>query len=251
MVNNRRYEERRRDRERRVRQMERARQRRRLAGRAVSRGKMSAHVNLFDVPDHQFKLSYRFSKENVHRITAILMPFLVRVNEKGNPLTPSNQVATALLQLSGACFQRITGMAAGGLSQTCARRTTKRVVEALFTLRDEWIKFPTTAQMDETAGEMFEQFKLPNFFAGVDGCQVRFQKKPRGCPPRQDLQLYWCRKQFYSLNVQFVSNHEYIYSVDAQWFGSAHDARIWKRSVAKVMVEDITSGHIIAGDSAL
>ena len=230
--------------------MQRHLQQMQLVGQVVNRGKVTANIELFNVSDRQFKLCYRFSKVNVVRITRILMPYLVRNHDKGSPLSVRNQVAVALLQLIGACFQRITGMAAGGISQTCARLTTKRVVEALFAIREQWIKFPTPAEMEKTAGEMFDQFKLANFFAGVDGCQVRFQKKPRGCPPRQDLQLYWCRKQFYSLNVQFVSNHEYIYSVDAQWFGSAHDARIWKRSVAKVMVEDITSGHIIAGDSA-
>lgn len=240
---------RRRDRARRIQQILRYQQQMQLYGPVV-RGKMSSSLELFGVSDRQFKLTYRFSKANVMKITRILMPFLVRENEKGNPLSPPNQVAVALLQLSGACFQRITGMAAGGLSQTCARLTTKRVVEALFAIQDSWIRFPSPAEMDETAEEMFDQFKVPNIFAGVDGCQIRFQKKLRGCPPRQDLQLYWCRKQFYSLNVQFVSNHKYIYSVDAQWYGSAHDARIWKRSVAKVMVEASTSGHIIAGDSA-
>ena len=220
--------------------------------RQRNRGKASSSINFMNMPDAQFKLHFRFTKDGVRRITNMLLPFLSRQNEKGSPLSPFNQVAIALLQLSGACFQRTTGLAAGGISQNCARVTTKAVVHALFALRTEWIKFPAPADRDATAMKMLEDYGLPNFFAGVDGCHVRFQIHPRGCPPGQIIQNYWCRKQFYSLNVQFISNHKFIYSVDAQWFGSAHDSRVFKRSIGKVIVEQIesSSGHLIAGDSA-
>lgn len=220
--------------------------------RRQNRGKATSGINFLNMSDAQFKLHFRFTKVGVRRITNMLLPFLMRNNEKGNPLSPFNQVCIALLQLSGACFQRTTGLAAGGISQNCARMTTIAVVHALFGLRNQWIKFPAPAVRDATALKMFDQFGLPKLFAGVDGCHVRFQKQPRGCPPGQLIQNYWCRKQFYSLNVQFISNHKYIYSVDASWFGSAHDSRVFKRSVGKVTVEQIEheSGHLIAGDSA-
>ena len=42
-------------------------------------------------------------------------------NNRGKPLPPAEQVAVALLQLSGGSFQRVAGLACGQLSQNCAR----------------------------------------------------------------------------------------------------------------------------------
>ena len=42
-------------------------------------------------------------------IARVLDADLRRVNRRGFPLSPRDMVAVALLQLSGACFQRTTG----------------------------------------------------------------------------------------------------------------------------------------------
>ena len=46
---------------------------------------------------------------------------LARANNRGKPLPPAEQVAVALVQLSGGSFQRVAGLACGQLSQNCAR----------------------------------------------------------------------------------------------------------------------------------
>ena len=88
-------------------------------------------MNLFDLTDVAFKLHCRFDKITVVRIAHILDRYLRRENMRGSPLSPRNQVAVALLQLSGGSFQRITGLAAGGLSQNAAQVAAIRVVDAL------------------------------------------------------------------------------------------------------------------------
>ena len=201
------------------------------------------------MPTRQFKTHFRFSKLNVKRISALLNPYLSRRNNRGCPLSVDSQVCIALEQLGCAAFQRTTGLS-GGVSQSCARTNTLRVVNALFSIRRNWIRFPSHNEMRLTAQFNLNKFGLKDFFAGVDGCLMRFQKCPRGIPPRQNSQLYWCRKQFYALNVQIVSNNTYIYSVDCGWFGRAHDSRVWNRSQAKQEIETNTGQYLICGDSA-
>jgi hypothetical protein len=94
---------------------------------------------------------------------------------------------------------------------------------------------------------MEAQFHLPRFALAVDGVHMRFQDKPRGLPRNHASQLYWCRKQCYSLNVQVcdvlapfvddnsqaVCNDTRICDIDCSWPGSVHDARVWTRSAVK------------------
>jgi len=58
------------------------------------------------------------------------------------------------------------------------------------------------------------------------------------------------RKQFYSINVQVIGDGSLlIRDLDIRWAGSTHDARIWRNSSAKVILEQQTQFQIV-GDSA-
>ena len=205
-------------------------------------------VDLFNLPDTAFKLHTRFSKLSVRRIAHFLRADLVRPNNRGLPLSPENQVAVALLQLSGGQFQRINGLAAGGLSQNASRENTLRVVNALIKHKEEWVRFPTPREQMVVAQRLYERFKLPGFVGGVDGCQIRWQKKIRGLRRGVDPQFYWCRKQFYSVNAQFVGSDELIFDYDIGFSGSTHDSRVWRGSQAKIWIESTV--YKLAGDSA-
>ena len=83
----------------------------------------------------------------------------------------------------------------------------------------------TSDQMEETCERMMTKFHLPRF--AVDGMMVRLPDAPRGLPPTMHKQLFWCRKQFYDLNVQVVGNDQFIYDIDCRWPGSTYDSRVW------------------------
>ena len=102
---------------------------------------------------------------------------------------------------------------------------------------------------DRVAREYFERFGIPKIAYGVDGMHAKFVGMPRDRPAHIPPQRFWNRKQCYSLSVQVISNSERICAVDVGWPGSAHDSRIWTRSLERLIVEADPS-HRICGDSA-
>ena len=126
------------------------------------------------------------------------------------------------------------------------------MVWALNEIRKDWILLPTLENNKETASNMKQRFHLKNFFGGIDGCQFPFQNAPRKVPPNHRQQDYWCRKHFYSLNVQIIANERFIFDVDCGWAGKVNDAKIWRRSLVKPQIEDSanTGKFMLAGDSA-
>ena len=108
---------------------------------------------------------------------------------------------------------------------------------------------PKNDEMEDTSQRMLNRFHLPRFAMAVDGMMVRFSEAPRGLPPDKDTQQFWCRKQFYALNVQVVANDEFIYDLDCGWPGQTHDARTWNRSEVKAYIEE-QRRFLIVGDSA-
>ena len=70
---------------------------------------------------------------------------------------------------------------------------------------------PDLAAMSDTARRIQQKFHLPGFAFGVDGCQVRFEEAPRRIPANKTKQMFWCRKQAYSINVQVIYLFSHFY----------------------------------------
>ena len=183
----------------------------------------------------------------MRRIVDLLEPDLVYDTNRGLPLSPELKVLIAMNHYGGGHFQRISGLC-GGVSQYAARQALVQVTDSLISKTNLFIFMPTVDQMEDTSQQMFQRFHLPRFGMAVDGVQVRFQDAPRRLPPDKHAQLFWCRKQFYSLNVQIVGNDRYFCDIDVSWPGSTHDARVWTRSQVKPFIEQ-QRRFLVAGDS--
>jgi len=197
--------------------------------------------------DPEFKRHFRFNKQTVERIADMLEEDLKFDTNRGDPLSPVQQVCVALHHFGGGQFQRVTGLC-GGISQNGARLALIRVTDALVKKRAEFIYMPGIEEMEETSQKIMERFKLPRFAMAVDGMMTRFEEAPRRLPIGKHKQLYWCRKQFYAVNTQVVANDWRICDLDAGWPGSTHDSRVWNRSQVKPYVEE-QRRFLIAGDS--
>ncbi len=114
------------------------------------------------------------------------------------------------------------------------------------------IAMPTTAEMRQSADDLQGRFKIPNCPLGVDGTHIRLCKMPSASdiPVGANPQDFYCRKNFYSLNVQLVGDNQMlIRNIETRWAGSTHDARVWRNSSAKEIME-AQQMFSIAGDSA-
>ena len=183
--------------------------------------------SLFDLSGKRFKKATRFRKRDVKQIANYLQEDLNFSNNRNHPYSPKDQVAIALMHLAGGHFQRINGLAAGGLSQNGSRVICMRVVEALVKKRGDWLFFPSVGEQRATAKRLHKRFGLKGFIGGVDGCHMRWQKQIRGLRPNVDPQVFWCRKNFYSINCQLVCNDKRIIDVDCAHSGTTHNAHVW------------------------
>jgi DDE superfamily endonuclease len=200
--------------------------------------------------DFDFKRHFRFSKDAVVFIADLLE--LERPTDRGLPLTPVQSVCLALNQYAGAHFTRVSAYC-GNVSYHGAWAAIDRVTDALCALKDVVIVMPTIEEMEMTSRRMCDKYHLPGFAYAVDGMFVRFDGAPRGIPEGPGFpnkQSFFTRKMFYGINTMVVANDKkLILGLDIDWHGSAHDARVWRESPVKEVVER-RRGYYLAGDSA-
>jgi hypothetical protein len=101
--------------------------------------------------DTEFKSHFRFDKESVNRLAGLLN--LGRKNNRRRPLTPVQQVCLALNFYAGGHFTRIAGLC-GGVSQKTAWLAIQRVTNQLCLLKAQYIRMPTTQEMEETTNRL-------------------------------------------------------------------------------------------------
>ena len=112
------------------------------------------------------------------------------------------------------------------------------MTDALIEVKDDWIKLPSVQTMDQSSRYISNTFGLRGFAVGIDGTHCTFDGAPENLPVGHNSQQYWNRKHDYSLNVQIVGGPDgLIYDVDARWYGSANDARVYAWSEVRRFLE--------------
>ena len=197
--------------------------------------------------DRDFIKHFRFSKESATRLTELLQDDLKYGTNRGLPVPPIQQVLIALNNFAGNNFQRISAWC-GEVTQPTARKCVIRVTDALVRRKPMFISMPDNEEMEDTSDRMLEKYKLPRFAYAVDGCHCVFTEAPRRIPENKTTQMFWSRKQCYSINVQVVGNDKLFYDLDVSWPGSTHDARVWNRSNVKRVIEE-QKRFLMAGDT--
>lgn len=131
----------------------------------------------------------------------------------------------ALLHLAGPQFQKTLGLCSE-MSQNGARQCLLHVLDVLLQIKDEYVFMPNRREMYNTSVELEDKFHLPGilckhmysyrcqgFYLGIDGCHMVFTQRPRGLPEAMDSNLFWCRKQKFSINCMvlgFFLNENYL-----------------------------------------
>ena len=125
------------------------------------------------------------------------------------------------------------------VGKTTVHEAFRDVVNALYDIRNDFIKLPVT--VDETAASIgtFEHLSmLPNIAGAIDGSHIKIRA------PRESAVDYFSRYQQQDVVVQAVVNGRKLFiDVAAGFPGSLHDARVLRNSS---MYQKAENGDILA-----
>ena len=110
--------------------------------------------------DRAFKSHYRFDKDSVRRLVGLL--HLGRQDDRGRPLSPTQQLCVALNFYGGGHYTRVAGLC-GGVSQPAAWNAIERVTNALLLLKGQFIRLPTDEEAAASAQRNFRKYRLPRY----------------------------------------------------------------------------------------
>lgn len=107
-----------------------------------------------------------------------------------------------------------------------------------------WIKFPCSEEeMDAHKRIWQRKFSMPSAIGAIDCTHILIQK------PQEHGDEYINRKGLASINVQATGDgNECFTSLNCEWAGSVHDARIWRNSEVQTILNENPAGAILLGD---
>ena len=168
------------------------------------------------------------------------------------PMTKRNHAIPATLQTlctlryyATGSFQKVSGDVIG-ISQSSVSRIVNKVSRAISGKAHRIIRFPRTREEQRrTIQGFYETTRFPNTIGCVDGSLIRIKS------PREDENVYVCRKGYHALNIQGICDYRRRFiSMVARWPGSCHDAFIWNYcGLNRDFENDNIEGHLL-GDSA-
>lgn len=133
-----------------------------------------------------------------------------------------------------------------GLHQTTVCKTIWFVAKKIAEKAKKWIKFPHNTESFEKEKNLWQKkFRFPSAIGAIDCTHVAIKR------PSQFRDEYVNRKGVTTFNVQATCNASEIFtSVDCRWAGSVHDARIWRNSQIRSLLDENQCGAILLGDEA-
>ncbi len=204
----------------------------------------------FTLSDKEFKQNFRFNKDSVRRL-ADLLQLRDRRSRRGRPLSAHQQLCLALHHFGSKNFIRSTANC-GKVSYSAAWYAINRVRNALVQIAPRFIRLPTDVEATATAERMLQKHGLPGFAYAIDGMIVFFDQKVKGIPRGAGLpnqQNFFTRKGRYGINTMIIANDQkLIHALDAEWHGAVHDARVWRLSLVRPLIE-ARPQFLLAGDS--
>lgn len=158
------------------------------------------------------------------------------------------QVAVGLYRFgtygNGAGVKNIAGKF--GINEGSVINFTSRLVDALCSVKNIWIKWPNYEERKSLSMELVDDF-LPKCIGFIDGSDV-----PLAEAPIEDKVYYWSRKKRYGIQFQIVCDkNKLIRDFFMGYPASVHDAKVFTSSpFGSNLTNKLTNGHFIIGDSA-
>lgn len=158
-----------------------------------------SHIDEFN--ESELRMRYRFGRESILFITNLVFDDLRRKSKRSHALCPLDQVLIALRFYASGSFLQVIGDTFG-VDKATVSRVVFSVTQALITHRDEFIKWPSNEELQEVKNAFFQRGGFPGVIGCIDGSHIRIQA------PHEYEKSYVNRKNYHSINVQAICNHE-------------------------------------------
>ncbi|XP_066585890.1 uncharacterized protein [Prorops nasuta] len=134
-----------------------------------------------------------------------------------------------------------------GVGNATVWRSTRRIVNALYSLVNIFIKWPSKEEAKETWQKVKERHGFPIVIGAIDGTHIKI------AAPKENHEAYINRKAYHSLQLQAVcdNNLKFLHCYCGE-VGSVHDMRVFSLSGFTDMLNEENfpdSSHLL-GDSA-
>ncbi|XP_062516381.1 uncharacterized protein LOC134191776 [Corticium candelabrum] len=121
-------------------------------------------------------------------------------------------------------YRTISHLFGIGRSTVCSivHSTCRAIVHCLMS---GYITFPTGEMLTDVVKGFSQSFNFPQCAGAIDGCHIPVS------PPALNHTDYYNRKGWYSVILQAVVDHKYLFrDINVGWPGSVHDARVLANS---------------------
>ena len=162
-------------------------------------------TTLLILPNNEFRQAFRMNKDTFSFVLSRIQDHRVFKNNSfinQQPVWVQLLVALERLGFDGNSCSVGKVARSLGIGNGTVILYTSRVIEALMSLHDEYISWPTREQKKVTSDYFEEHHGFKGCIGVVDGTFVNLCRKPT-----VDPETYWSRKKRYSMNVQIVCNH--------------------------------------------
>ena len=175
--------------------------------------------------DVQWKANFRVNKATYRYLCDALRGCLQKRNSIRAAITVEKWVAITLWRLgTNQEYRSLAHLFGVGTSSVCVivHEVYAAIVQCLM---DKYIRIPKGEQAVEVIKGFKEVWGFPQCFGAVDGSHIPVMA------PHGRATEYYNRKGFYSIVLQALVNHEYLFmNTYVGWPGSVHDARILSNS---------------------
>lgn len=175
---------------------------------------------MHEYSDEEFRKRFRLTKNSVIYLHSLIAKDLEpKVTLIGFTLSALDKILITLRYYASACFQLVAANFYGVAESTICR-IIPIVSEKIAASSPRFISMPTTNdELEQKKQEFYRVAFMPSIIGAIDGTLVKIQEVG-GAQNKTD---FFCRKQFYAINVQVISDaNAVIQDIVARWPGSNH-----------------------------
>ncbi|GFT92017.1 putative nuclease HARBI1 [Trichonephila clavipes] len=202
--------------------------------------------DLDELDEDDFRRRYRFYKGTIETLVKLLRTKLDPATGRNHALTAAEKVLAAVRFFAFGNRQINVGDL-HSISQPSTSRAITDVARALEELRPQYIYLPQTEdERMQISQKFYREFGFPGIYGALDCSLIKILS-----PGGSLAETFRCRKGFFALNVQTVSDPNLsIRNIVVRWPGSTHDSTVFDHSYLRAHVEtEVPSSYHLLGDS--